>query len=102
MSGKLTSKKEYLLDCIIAKNRLALYYYIPPMNLMMYIGNDLIESIPLELERISSPGYVGNFKRKLKIKYNELIQQYPDKPEFLVINPVPHSYQVINKTNPNQ
>jgi len=72
------------------------------MNLMMYIGNDLIESIPLELERISSPGYVGNFKRKLKMKYSELIQQYPDKPEFLVINPKPQTYQVINNANPKQ
>lgn len=72
------------------------------MNLMMYIGNDLIESIPLELERISSPGYVGNFKRKLKIKYSELIQQYSDKPEFLVINPAPSAYQLIKTQNTNQ
>ena len=78
------------------KKQACFVLYSHPMNLMMYIGNDLIESIPLELERISSPGYVGNFKRKLKIKYSELIQQYPDKPEFLVINPAPSAYQVIN------
>ena len=84
------------------KKQACFVLYYRPMNLMMYIGNDLIESIPLELERISSPGYVGNFKRKLKIKYSELIQQYPDKPEFLVIHPVPQTYQVINKTSPNQ
>lgn len=59
------------------------------MQLMMYIGNDLIEAIPLDLERIPKPGYVGNFKRYLKEKYRELIQQYPEPPEFLVIDPMP-------------
>lgn len=59
------------------------------MQLMMYIGNDLIESIPLDDDRISKPGYVGSIKRCLKIKYDELIQQYAERPEFLVINPAP-------------
>lgn len=53
----------------------------------MFIGNDLIESIPLELERISKPGYLGSFKRALKVKHNELILQCNEKPEFLVIEP---------------
>jgi hypothetical protein len=56
------------------------------MELMMYLGNDLIESVHLEDERISKPGYLGNFKRNLKLKYRELIQQFPDPPEFLVAN----------------
>lgn len=55
----------------------------------MYIGNDLIESVPLDQGRISKPGYVGSIKRCLKQKYNELIQQSPDRPEFLVIEPKP-------------
>ncbi len=59
------------------------------MKLMMYIGNDLIESIPLDLEKIPKPGYVGSFKRNLKTKYRELIMQFPEPPEFLVINPLP-------------
>jgi hypothetical protein len=59
------------------------------MKLMMYIGNDLIDSIKLDEERISKPGYLGSFKRCLKTKYRELIQQYPDPPEFLVIEPAP-------------
>jgi hypothetical protein len=57
------------------------------MKLMMYIGNDLIESIPLELGRISKPGYLGSFKRALKVKYNDLILQHGEKPEFLVVEP---------------
>lgn len=63
------------------------------MKLMMYIGNDLIESIPLDLDQIGKPGYVGSFKRYLKMKYNELIQQYPDPPEFLVIGPTPKTFE---------
>ena len=57
----------------------------------MYIGNDLIESIPIDLKYIAKPGYLGSFKRSLKLKYRELIQQFPDPPEFLVIEPTPPS-----------
>ncbi len=55
-----------------------------PMQLMMYIGNDLIEAIPVEEERVRIPGYLGQFKRTLKIKYQELINKYSLPPEFLV------------------
>ena len=55
------------------------------MQLMMYIGNDLIESVPLELKDSPRPGYVGSIKRCLKIKHSELLRQVPDPPEFLVI-----------------
>ena len=63
------------------------------MQLMMYIGNDLIEAIPLDLANIPKPGYVGGFKRRLKQKYNELLQQFPEPPEFLIINPAPQPQQ---------
>ena len=63
------------------------------MQLMMYIGNDLIEAIPLDLANIPKPGYVGGFKRRLKQKYNELIRQFPEPPEFLIINPAPQHQQ---------
>ena len=55
---------------------------------MMYLGNDLIEAIPLDNTRIPKPGYVGSIKRNLKMKYSELIQQYAEKPEFLVTEPL--------------
>ena len=61
------------------------------MQLMMYIGNDLIEAVPLDHENIPKPGYLGSFKRNLKLKYQELIQQFSEPPEFLVINPFPLS-----------
>lgn len=74
------------------------------MNLMMFIGNDLIESIPLDNERISKPGYVGNFKRFLKLKYNELIQKFPERPEFLIIDPNPKAniISIDNNHNPGK
>ncbi len=58
------------------------------MQLMMYIGNDLIEAIPLEEARIPKPGYVGQFKRNLKIKHRDLIRKCKNPPEFLVTIPV--------------
>lgn len=66
------------------------------MNLMMYVGNDLIESIPLEKGRISKPGYLGHFKRVLKEKHRELLSQIPDPPEFLVIDPNPRFTEGMN------
>ena len=57
-----------------------------PMQLMMYIGNDMIESVPLSEERISQPGYLGKFKRMLKDKYADLIREAPAPPEFLVVD----------------
>jgi hypothetical protein len=68
------------------KNGVVLYIISSLMDLMMYIGNDLIESVPLDNGRISKPGYVGSIKRCLKIKYAELIQQSAERPEFLVID----------------
>ena len=57
-----------------------------PMKLMMYVGNDLIESIPLDQENIPKRGYLGSIKRSLKEKYREMLMQFADPPEFLVIN----------------
>lgn len=61
------------------------------MQLMMYIGNDLIEAITVNQEQLRKPGYLGSFKRSLKQKYRELILSYPDPPEFLVIESNPAS-----------
>ena len=56
------------------------------MELLMYIGNDLIESMPVNFTRLSEPGYLGRFKRILKQKHWELIQQSGREPEYLVVN----------------
>jgi hypothetical protein len=68
------------------------------MQLMMYIGNDHIESIKLDPERISKPGYLGTFKRNLKIKYKELISEHGSPADFLVID---QSSQTSNKQSAN-
>ena len=68
------------------------------MQLMMYIGNDLIEAVPLNDEYIPKPGYVGQFKRILKMKHEELIRQYSNPPEFLVVNPLPKTDNQIPGT----
>jgi hypothetical protein len=52
----------------------------------MYLGNDLIESVPVISERLSQPGYLGQIKRVLKNKYSEIIRESPKAPEFLVVN----------------
>ncbi len=56
------------------------------MKLMMYLGNDLIESVSVNFTLISIPGYLGSFKRSLKKKHNDLIQQVREQPEFLIVN----------------
>jgi hypothetical protein len=56
------------------------------MQLMMYLGNDLIDSISIDFHLLSQPGYLGKFKRVLKNKHAELIQQSFAQPEFLVVD----------------
>lgn len=60
---------------------------IPFMQLMLYIGNDLIESVKINVQDLRVPGYLGKFKRTLKDKYRELILSAPETVEFLVFNP---------------
>lgn len=59
------------------------------MELMMYLGNDFIESVSLNRELISKPGYLGQYKRQLKMKYHVLLQEASELPEFLVVIPQP-------------
>lgn len=68
------------------------------MQLMMYIGNDHIESVKLDPERISKPGYLGTFKRNLKVKYRELISEHGSSADFIVVGEVKKDYsEKINK-----
>ena len=62
------------------------------MQLMMYIGNDLIEAVPLNEESISQPGYLGKFKRMLKEKYAALIHESGTRAEFLIVDITPSSH----------
>lgn len=62
------------------------------MQLMMYLGNDMIESVPVNEELVSKPGYLGKFKRMLKEKYADLIRESGVHPEFLVTDITPSSH----------
>jgi hypothetical protein len=55
------------------------------MKLVMYLGNDFIEAVPVENERVRIPGYLGNFKRDLKVRHKELIKASSEEAEFLVV-----------------
>ncbi|HEX2534586.1 MAG TPA: hypothetical protein VHK69_12665 [Chitinophagaceae bacterium] len=68
------------------------------MQLTMYLGNDLIEAVPVSPTELSRPGYLGKFKRILKQRYFELIQETGQEPEFLVVNlqPANRSAQMSN------
>ena len=68
------------------------------MKLMMYLGNDLVEAVPINVQDLRIPGYLGKFKRNLKVKYREMLQMAPEPPEFLVIDPsiLQHTTQVRN------
>jgi hypothetical protein len=59
---------------------------------MMYLGNDMIESVPVNEELVSKPGYLGKFKRMLKEKYADLIRESNVHPEFLVTDITPSSH----------
>ncbi|HEY6063329.1 MAG TPA: hypothetical protein VIV35_06945 [Chitinophagaceae bacterium] len=63
------------------------------MKLLMYIENDLIEAIQLDDDKIRIPGYIGHFKRFLKMKYSELISQHSNPPDFLVTTILPQDKQ---------
>jgi hypothetical protein len=54
------------------------------MELVMYLGNDLIEGVKLNDNMLSKPGYLGNIKRCLKTKHQELVQESGQNPEFLL------------------
>ena len=55
------------------------------MELMMYLANDFVDSIPICPESVSLPGYIGKMKKKLIEKYVSLIKQASTEPEFLVV-----------------
>jgi hypothetical protein len=55
------------------------------MKLMMFLSNELIDTIPLCRESITLPGYLGKMKRELQCKYAELINHANSEPEFLVV-----------------
>ena len=54
------------------------------MKLLMYIENDLVDSISIEASKIIYPGYIGEFIKMFKEKHALIIKQSLREPEFLV------------------
>ncbi len=69
------------------------------MQLMMYLNNDLVESIQVDLYQLSRPGYLGQFKRVLKQKHSSLLLQSATAPEFLVVDPGTQNNQETQRSN---
>jgi len=67
------------------------------MKLMMYLGNDLIDSVVVNERDISVPGYLGRFKRNFKQKYADLIQETGTQPEYLLVPAQPVQKRTANK-----
>ncbi|MEJ7914472.1 MAG: hypothetical protein WKF70_15050 [Chitinophagaceae bacterium] len=69
------------------------------MKLMMYLGNDLIDSVIVNDMDLSVPGYLGRFKRQFKQKYSDLIQETGAQPEYLLVPVQPA--QTANRNQKN-
>jgi hypothetical protein len=57
------------------------------MELVMYLGFEQIDSIPLDSEKITKPGYLGSLKRELMQKHTEQLAFLCTEPEFLIVRP---------------
>jgi hypothetical protein len=56
------------------------------MKLIMYLNNQLIDAVPLNLVEITWPGYIGRIKRDLETKHRELIRSSAKLPDYFVID----------------
>ena len=74
------------------------------MQLMMYLGNDHIETVKLDPDRVSKPGYLGTFKRNLKQKYKDMISEYGSSADFIVVGEMNQTYsdKINNIVNGNE
>jgi hypothetical protein len=72
----------------LTKGKKGIFFVITnkPMELMMYVGNDHIDSIPINKTKIPVPGYLGHLKRYLKEKHSCLLQETGSSPEFLIVD----------------
>lgn len=54
------------------------------MQLVMYLGNDFIASVRLNVQQITQPGYMGKLKRRLMEENSHFLQDLIEEPEFLL------------------
>lgn len=93
-------KSNYWIVHIQKNVSFCIIQYPISMKLMMYLGNDLVEAVPINVQDLRIPGYLGKFKRNLKVKYREMLQMAPEPPEFLVIDPsIPQQTAQVRNNN---
>jgi hypothetical protein len=56
------------------------------MQLVMYLGNEFIASVPINDQELKLPGYLGKLKRQLMAENVLVLQQSTEKAEFLVVD----------------
>lgn len=56
------------------------------MQLVMYLGNDFIDSVSVNSQQLSVPGYMGRLKRQLLSEHSFLLADTSLNPEFLVVD----------------
>jgi len=59
-------------------------YFAISMKLLMYIQNDLIDSVSIESDKIVWPGYLSSFIRELRQKHRCILPSSDKEPEFLL------------------
>jgi hypothetical protein len=54
------------------------------MELQMFIGQHLVDSIPLNLLQMNNPGYIHSIKNELEEKNEDIIDLSVEKPVFFI------------------
>ncbi len=69
------------------------------MKLVMYIGNDCLDTVPLDSNRIPEPGYIGSLAKSLRQKHAVYTMYFETEPEFFI---VPTAEQALHQQRSNQ
>ena len=56
------------------------------MELVMYVGNDFIASLPVAPALITKPGYISSLKRDLLKANGEVLLYAMEEPQFWVVD----------------
>jgi hypothetical protein len=54
------------------------------MELQMFIGQHLVDSLPLNLSQMNNPGYIHCLKNELEEKNEDIIDLSVEKPVFFI------------------
>ena len=54
------------------------------MELQMFLGNELIDSLPVNFQKITWPGYLEDLRLSLEEKHRELLEKSSQLPLFFI------------------